>query len=100
MKKRRIVSIRKIAAVAVIAASISTTTAVPARADTWPTEVFTSFGECTVVLNQLRNQRRQDGDMGRWAPREDMYNAYVRWYLDCVEIDRNVWMIMRVNPRG
>ena len=92
-------TIRKITAVAIIAASMSTTAAIPARADSWPTEVFTSFGECTVALNRLRNERRQEGDMGRW-PTGHQYNAFVRQYLDCVEIDRNLWMIMRVNPRG
>ncbi len=91
--------IRKISAGLLVAACVATTGIGPARADTWPTEVFTSYGECTRTLYQLRNQRRQDGDIGRW-PTEHQYNAYVRWYLDCVEVDRNQWMIMRVNPRG
>ncbi|MXO70356.1 hypothetical protein [Alteraurantiacibacter buctensis] len=90
--------IRKITAIAALAASMATTAAVPAQADTWPTETFSSYGECTRTLYRLRNERRQDGDIGWW--RNDQYMAYVRWYLDCVEVDRNLWMIMRVDPRG
>lgn len=91
--------LRRAIATALVLATTTTTAATPAAADTWPTQIYDSFGECTRALYRLRNERRQEGDMGRW-PTEHQYNAYVRYYLDCVEVDRNLWMIMRVPPRG
>ena len=58
-------------------------------------QTFSSYGQCRSALAKTRNETRQ-GE-GLFGPGyTGSFNAWVRYHYECVEVDRNVWVILRV----
>jgi hypothetical protein len=58
-------------------------------------QTFSSYGACYAAIVRVRNDIRQvPGQFDNQVTSD--YNAHVRYHYECVEIDRNVWVIMRV----
>lgn len=86
MKKARL-------ALALLAAALPSVASAQTIPQEFAGQVFSNRGQCFAALVQERNERRLNGEYWSWlnAPASNHYTLYK---YDCIQVDRNAWMIL------